>query len=102
MRAKRAGSTPRVVNPAVPLERLVKLSTAVAIRPPGSALATMVPRSLPAGVLTVSTVGAPTSMAATRRWLPRPTDQALTAKAASAKAVASTMVVRTPPGRRAT
>ena len=62
----------------------------------------MVPRFRPGGTPTVSTVGAPTSAAATRCSLPRPTVQAVTANVASAKAVASTIVVRVPPGRRAT
>ncbi len=62
----------------------------------------MAPRFLPAGTPTVSTTGAPTSAAATRCSLFRSTAQAVTANVHSAKAVASTIVVRVPPGRRAT
>ena len=101
-RANRCGSTASVVSPAVPLAKLVYRSTAAAMRPLGSARATTAPRSFPAGTVTVSTVGAPAWVVATRRSLSRPTDQAVTANVASAKAVASTIVVRTPPGRRAT
>ena len=62
----------------------------------------MVSRFLPAGTATVSTTGAPTLAAATRCSLSRSTAQAATANVLRANAVASTIVVRVPPGRRAT
>ena len=102
IRAKRCGSTPSSTCPAVPPDTLVYWSTAMAARPPGSMRSTIRARLPPGGGVTVSTAAAPTRASATRWMFCSVTDHMATAKPASANAVPSTIVVRIPPGRRAT
>ncbi len=102
MRANRCGSTAIRTCPALLPDRLVYSLTAVACVPPGSIRFTIAARSCPAGGTTASTVAAPTRASATALMLATLTDQIPAAKAARANAVASTIVVRIPPGLRAT
>src|ERR1700722_499555 len=74
----------------------------MACRPPGSIRSTIAARSWPAGGVTESTVAAPARASATALMLATVTVQIPAANPARANAVASTIVVRIPPGLRAT